>query len=211
MGTTPYIKTEEGLTYQKAVFARSYVTAMIANQLKRPNARECAIAAGCTKKTANTMAQLWLKCPLVLKSIERQMNDHMSVFDITANRILKEIASIAFANMGDYMTSDGEGNFFVDMSGLTEEQTAALAEVTVDEYTEGRGDAGREVKKIRFKLHDKKSALELLGKWKKLFTDKTELTGADGKPLNMSPVTVIIEGVASDGDGHPADPDIVET
>lgn len=45
---------------------------------------------------------------------------------------------------------------------------------------------------------DKIKSLELLGKHLKLFTDKTELTGADGKPLETTS-TIIIQGVKSDG------------
>jgi phage terminase small subunit len=203
MGRTAEAKTEEKLTYQKAVFARAYVTALIANQLKRPNARECALVAGCSKKTASAMAQTWLKCPFVLASIERQMEDHMAAFDITAERILKEIAALAFSTMSDYMSSDGDGGFFVDLGALTPEQSKAMAEITVDEYTEGRGENADRVKKIKFKLHDKTRALELLGKWKKMWTDKVEATGADGSPLSMTSVVLQIIGVESDGNGHP--------
>jgi phage terminase small subunit len=200
---TPQIHDEFGLTYTKAVFARAYVTAMIANGNKRPNARECAIAAGSKPSAANQMASLWLKDEAVAASIRQQMEDHMAAFDITAERILKEIAAMAFSTISDYMTSDGNGGFFVDLSQLTPEQAKALAEITVDEYQEGRGESAREVKKIRFKLHDKARALELLGKWKKMWTDKTELTGADGKPLSAATVEMHVHFMESDGNGRP--------
>ena len=44
---------------------------------------------------------------------------------------------------------------------------------------------------------DRLKGYELLGKHLKLFVDRTELTGADGKPLE-STSTIIIQGVKSD-------------
>lgn len=50
-----------------------------------------------------------------------------------------------------------------------------------------------------YEIHDPQSAAVHLGRAYKLFTDKTELTGADGKPLEMTS-TIIIQGVKSDDD-----------
>jgi hypothetical protein len=57
---------------------------------------------------------------------------------------------------------------------LTREQAAAIQEITLDAYTEGRGEQVREVKRTRFKLADKRGALELLGKHLKLWVERTE-------------------------------------
>ena len=45
---------------------------------------------------------------------------------------------------------------------------------------EGRGKNAREVKKVRFKLADKRAALVDLGRHHKLFTNKFEHCGKDG-------------------------------
>ena len=51
------------------------------------------------------------------------------------------------------------GDPVLDFSKLTREQAAALTEVTVDDYLEGRGKEAREVLKVKFKLADKRAAL----------------------------------------------------
>jgi hypothetical protein len=101
------------------------------------------------------------------------------------SEVLREIQSLAFANMLDYLGVTDHGDVYVDLSKLSREQAAAIQEVTVEEYTEGRGDAARQIKRTKFKLSDKGVNLERLGKFYKLFTDKHEHTGKDNGPLKV--------------------------
>ena len=70
-----------------------------------------------------------------------------------------ELGRIGFANMLDYMRVGPSGDPVLDFTGLTREQAAALTEVTVDDYIDGRGETAREVRKVKFKLGDKRAAL----------------------------------------------------
>jgi phage terminase small subunit len=79
--------------------------------------------------------------------------------------------------MRDYVGQHGQ---LVDVSQLTREQTAAIQEVTVDTYVDGSGENAREVKRVKFKLADKRAALVDLGRHHRLFTDKFEHGGKDG-------------------------------
>jgi phage terminase small subunit len=92
--------------------------------------------------------------------------------ELTADMVVDELRKIAFANMAGYMKSTPGGNPYLDFSGLTDAQTAALSEVTVDTYSDGAGDDAREVKRVKFKLHDKLSALDKLGRHLGLFDAK---------------------------------------
>ena len=47
---------------------------------------------------------------------------------------------------------------------------------------------------VDFELHDPTRSLELLGKAQKMFTDRTELTGADGQPLQVNITRRVIGG-----------------
>jgi hypothetical protein len=88
---------------------------------------------------------------------------------LTGDMVVDELRKIAFANTGDYMKSTPEGYPYVDFSTLTPDQTAALAEVTVD-FVNGRGKDAR--KRVKFKLHDKQAALVSLGRHFGLFDPK---------------------------------------
>lgn len=69
---------------------------------------------------------------------------------------------MGFSNMLDYIAIQTDGSATVDLSRLTRDQASAVQEVTVDEYTEGRGEDARDVKRIKFKLADKRGSLELI-------------------------------------------------
>lgn len=97
---------------------------------------------------------------------------------VSKEAVLSELAKIGFANMLDYVrVQESSGDAYVDFSRLTREQAAAIGEITVEEYSEGRGEDARDVKKVKFKLLDKKGALVDLGKHLGLFIERHEHGG----------------------------------
>lgn len=102
---------------------------------------------------------------------------------VTVQRIVDEIAKVGFANMADYMRGAADGDPYLDFSRLTRDQAAALSEVTVEDFKDGRGEDARDVRRVKFKLHDKLSALEKLGKHLGMFKDKVEHSGPGGGPI----------------------------
>ena len=94
-------------------------------------------------------------------------------------RVAVELGRMGFANMGDYMRVDQGGNPIIDFGNLTREQTAALTEVTVDDYVDGRGENARDVRKVRFKLGDKRASLMDIAKLFGWIIDKRETKVVD--------------------------------
>ena len=103
---------------------------------------------------------------------------------ITKEAILSELAKIAFANMQDYMKVGPDGAPTLNFKDLTRDQAAALVEITVEEFRDGRTDA-REVRRVKFKLGDKKGALVDLGKHLGMFIERHEV-GEPGEFSRMS-------------------------
>jgi phage terminase small subunit len=104
---------------------------------------------------------------------------------ITKQRVLEELAKIGFANMKDYMGATPEGDPYLDFSALTRDQAAALSEVTVEDFVDGRGENARSVRRVKFKLHDKKGALVDIGKEIGMFINRNE-TGKPGDFASLS-------------------------
>jgi phage terminase small subunit len=146
------------------------------------NATQAAIRAGYSEKTAAVIGVENLKKPNIQQAIQNAIDKRSKRTKITQDMVLEEIAKLSFSNMLDYMTVASDGLAYVDLSKLTREQAAAIQEITIDEYTEGKGEDARDVKKVKVKLADKKGSLELLGRHLKMFTDKIAHEGT----LNVS-------------------------
>ena len=150
-----------------------------AEYVKDLNGTRSAIAAGYSKRTAYSKANQLLKKDEVKAILARLMAKKADKLEISADKVLGELAKMGFSNMLDYMRADEDPEFRLDFSKLTREQAAAIQEYTVD-ATGGTGDGERkQVMRTRFKLADKARSLELLGKYLKLFADRVEVTGLE--------------------------------
>jgi phage terminase small subunit len=158
------------------------------------NATQAAIRAGYSKKTAKSVGSENLTKPDIAAAIAARQAKVAAKLEITQERVAAELAKIGFANMADYMRGGGDGDPYLDFSNLSRDQAAALAEITVEDFKDGRGEDARDVRRIKFKLHDKRAALVDLGKHLGMFKERVEHTGADGTPLipetPMTPVEI---------------------
>lgn len=150
------------------------------------NATQAAIRAGYSEKTAYRTGADNLRKPQIEEYIAKRQKELSRSTEITQERVIKELALIAFSNNADYahvvekkMKAEVDGALVdvLDEDGkpvmyrtvepvlteeLTEEQKRALAVIK-------KGRDGLEVKSC-----DKVKTLELLGKHLGIFTDKIE-------------------------------------
>jgi len=138
------------------------------------NATQAAIRAGYSEKTAAIIGHENLRKPNIAAAVAQRQEKLAAKLEVTAESIVAELAKLGFANMGDYMKATSGGDPYLDFAGLTRDQTAALAEVTVEDFTDGRGDDARDVKRVKLKLWDKRAALVDLGKHLGMFVDRSE-------------------------------------
>lgn len=95
---------------------------------------------------------------------------------ISADRVIAELARLGFSDMRDFTEWGPSGVTLKDSSTLTEDQARCVAEVS--ETT------GEKSGSLRFKLHDKLGALVKLGQHLGVrFVERHEHTGKDGQPL----------------------------
>jgi phage terminase small subunit len=90
---------------------------------------------------------------------------------ITKVAVLSELAKLAFCNMLDYLRITPDGQVMVDFSRLDRDKAAAVKEVVIDTYLEGRGNNARTVERIRFTLADKNAALVSIGRHLGMFVN----------------------------------------
>lgn len=155
----------------------------VAEYLIDLNATQAAIRAGYSEKTATEQGSRLLTNVKVQQAIAKGQNKTAAKLEITKERIVEELAKIGFSNMLDYMRAGTDGDPYLDFSNLTREQAAALAEVTVEDFKDGRGEDARDVRRVKFKLHDKKGALVDMAKMLGFMIEKHEHSGPDGGPI----------------------------
>lgn len=142
------------MTDKQLKFAREYLVDL--------NATQAAIRAGYSSNTAAEQGYQLLNnvevsahiCELKLKQQERT--------DITADKVLKEVAKLAFSDIRSYYDDNGFLKLPKDLSG---DAAAALAGIDIDEIwagTMGGREKVGETKKIR--LYSKPDSLEKLMK-----------------------------------------------
>ncbi len=109
--------------------------------------------------------------PMVRAAISERVNEISAANDLTVQRMVKEMMSIGFSSIGNYMTVeedlDGEGQIVstpvFDLARCTPEQLAAIKSIDVEESGDG---LSRPVKrKIKITLHDKVAGLKMLGEF----------------------------------------------
>lgn len=172
---------------------RIFVEAFLATD----NPRNAAIAAfpelSSRPSLGDVRALDFMKRPLVRAAIAEKLQPLLRRYDVTTERVVAEIAKIAFASTGDYLRFTSDGEPIIDLSAATPDQLAALAEVTVEDFTEGRGEDARDVRRVKFKLHDKLNGLDKLMKRLGAYApERRELSGPNGAPISHAVLTANI-------------------
>ena len=173
------------LTVKQEKFCQTYIETGNASEAYR----KAYSASKMKEKQVWEEASKLLKTPKVSQRVISLREAMQKRHEITVDRIARELALIGFSNMLDYVTPQEDGTAYVDLSALTRDQAAAISEVTVESYTEGHGEGAVPVKRVKFKLSDKRSALVDLGKHMGMFVQKHEITGKDGGPIETKDVS----------------------
>src|ERR1700730_3895209 len=100
---------------------------------------------------------------LAERRAEQPIERAIERYAVSRERNVAELARIAYANLKHY-TRLVESERVIDLSEATDDQLAALQEITVDDYLVGRGKDARQVRRTKIKLADKGMAIERLNK-----------------------------------------------
>lgn len=130
------------------------------------NATQAAIRAGYSPDTAKAIGCENLTKPDIRAHIDRAMAERSRRTGVNADRVVQELAKIAFVNATDVIDPK---TATVKEDALPED-TAAIQSVKVKTF--GEDGLEREIK-----MADKLKALEMLGRHLGMFKDKLELSG----------------------------------
>jgi phage terminase small subunit len=143
------------------------------------NATKAAIAAGFSERSANNQGTRLMANDAIRGEIEARLASTFDRYAITSDRIIRELAKIAFANIGDFIAVQDGGSAIVDFGSATREQMASLKSVEIDERTIDGAAPG--VRKVKISMNDKRQALMDLAKIARMLpADRHEHLGPGG-------------------------------
>ncbi len=131
-----------------------------------PNATQAAIRAGYSPDSAKEIGSENLTKPNIAKAVEQALAERSRRTGVNADRVVRELAKIAFVNAGKVVDFDTA----LLRDKISDDDMAAIQSVKIKTF--GEDGVEREVK-----LADKLKALELLGKHLGLFKDRLEVNG----------------------------------
>jgi phage terminase small subunit len=138
------------------------------------NGKQAAIKAGYSKKTAREQAARLLTNVIVKKAIEERRAIIEEDNKLEVSEVVESLRGIASTNILDVCSWKNGELTIKDSSVIPRELGAYIAEITQTPTEHGS--------RIKIKFYDKVKALELLGRYLKMFTDRHEVA-ADGLTL----------------------------
>ena len=159
---------EPQLTKKQKIFADEYLidlNATRAYKVAYPRVKNDDIAA------AN--ASRLLRNAKVAAYISERMQERQKRTEITQDRVIEELAAIAFARATDFAQIVDGCVVLTDTKELSETQIKAIAGIKEGKFG------------IELKLNDKEKALELLGRHLGMFKDKLEVSGLESEQSKL--------------------------
>lgn len=163
--------TRTSLTPKQQRFSAEYLVDL--------NATQAARRAGYSPKTSADIGRQLLRKAPVAERIQAAMAERSARTNVTQDRVLQEVARLAFLDIRKAFNLNGT---LKPLHEMDDDTAAALAGLDAIELSEDGSPVGS-IKKL--KLADKKGALELLMRHMGMLNDKMRMQGDAENPLTL--------------------------
>ena len=154
-------KQQYGSTKLKSVMMEAFV----ANLVQGMPQQTAYLKAGYKTKCPEVSASKLVRNPKVEARLAYKRAQLAIKYDVTAERVVAELAKVGFANVKRYLDKSNEVK---DLSELPDDVAAAVESVQTD-IRHDSGDSKGYTEKVKLKLHSKLQALDQLGRHLGLF------------------------------------------
>ncbi len=165
------------MTKKQKIFADEYLI-----DLNATRAYKAAYPSVKKEEAARANGSRLLTNANVSKYIAERMQERQKRTEITQDRVLEELAAIAFARATDYAEVKEGRVILKNTATLTEQQIRAIAGIKDGKYG------------IEIKLNDKEKALELLGRHLGMFKDRVEVSGLEDEKKKLADILQQLRG-----------------
>jgi len=154
--------------------------AFIEQYLISYNATDAYQAVYTTVSRASAAANGWRL--LQSADVQEAISQRLAETAMSANEVLMRLAQMARGDVDDYL--DDNGNF--DLAKARQAKKTGIVKKLKTKTTKRIfDDETVETVEVEFELYDAQAALVHLGKHNRLFADRTEVTGANGGPIEQ--------------------------
>lgn len=114
------------------------------------------------------LARNFLNRSIVKRYISAKMAMHLERLDVTVQRVINELACIAFVDVGEFF---GETGKLRPIHEIPENARRALSALDLEQILNGNA----KTTSFKAKMHSKEKALELIGKYLGMFAEKIDV------------------------------------
>lgn len=155
--------------------------------LGKARAEAFAIAEIPYSKTSRNDSRLFKTHPEILKRVRWLQERNADLAEINAQWVLERFKRIAEGNINNFVTRRPDGAIAgLDMTEATAAELYTLSELTIEEYTEGKGDFAERIKRTKVKLEPRMEALKMLAVNVGMRTSNSALSDPDGGGLGSA-------------------------
>jgi phage terminase small subunit len=158
-----------GLTPKQQRFVEEYLVDF--------NATQAALRAGYSAKSATAIGAENLTKPEVRSAVRAALKERSRRAAITKEMLVRELALIAFGDLGDFYRVTADGTLVTDVDPDDPLALRSIAEITQEESLDGSGEDAERVRRTKIKRYDKVRAIELIAKLEGHYSDRLELSG----------------------------------
>ena len=188
----------KSLTLKQEAFCRAYLETGNASEAYRRayNANRM------KPESVNSKAYELLQNGQITVRIEELRSEVAKRNDVTVDRLVTELASIAFANIkkavrwhGALITEEDNpdgGDVLVIKNIYSNAVELVSSDELDDETAAAIAEVSQTANGVKIKFHDKLAALEKLAKHLGMFVERHEHTGKDGKPIEIRRIERLI-------------------
>jgi phage terminase small subunit len=187
----------DNLTLKQERFAQKYVELGNASEAYR----QVYDVSAMKPETVNRTAKELFDNHKITARIEELQALALKRHQVTVDRVVAEYAKLAFLDVRKVFTDDGDVK---PIHEIDDDTAAAIAGIDVEAVFEGSGKDRERVGTLKkIKLADKKAALDSLGKYLGMFVEKTEITGKNGGPVELTDAkAALLRGIVPDAAGE---------
>lgn len=147
--------------------------AFIAEYLVDLNAKQAAIRAGYSKKTAAKIGSDNLARQCIQEGIAKAQKKREKRTEVTQDMVINELAKGGFYNIRDAYDENG---YLLPIQLMPSAISSCIVGVKVSERWEGKGEHAEKIVTTEIKLMDKKGSLHLLGQHLGMFGQNVKVT-----------------------------------